>query len=306
MEYGEEISKMIKGICLVNEPMSKHTTYGIGGPAMCYVKPKNKEELKKILLFAKQHGIQIYFVGSGSNLLVSDSGIDGIVISLDKTLKEIQFINDTTLYAEGGAMLGKLVKLCVHNNLTGLESLIGVPGTLGGALIMNAGAFGGEISKYLKSVDIIKTDGKEYQYKSKEIDFQYRSSSFSKDEILIGATFQLTKDSSTNIQEKRQNASQGRKSTQPLRFRSAGSVFKNTKDAAAGYLIDQSGLKGTQIGGAEISQKHANFFINKGNASSEDVASLIRLARKKVMEKFDVRLDLEIKTLGFPEGYFNI
>ena len=304
MEYEKEITNMISGTCLINELMSKHTTYGIGGPVSYYIRPKDKEELINILLFTKSKSIPVYFLGSGSNLLVSDSGIKGIVVSLQKSLKKITFLSETMIYAEGGSMLGKLVKLSMSNNLTGLESLIGVPGTLGGALIMNAGAFGGEISKCLQSVDVIKMDGTEKQYSSKDIRFQYRSSSFSKDEIIVGATFILKKDDPNHIQVKRQNASQGRKSSQPLRIRSAGSVFKNPENTAAGYLIDQAGLKGTVKGGAEISSKHANFFVNNGDATSDDLVSLIRIARKKVLKIFGIHLDLEIKTIGFPEGTF--
>ena len=304
MEYEKEISNMINGTCLINELMSKHTTYGIGGPVSFYIKPKDKEEIINILLFAKTKSIPIYFIGSGSNLLVSDSGIKGIVLSLEKSLKKITFLSETMIYAEGGSMLGKLVKLSVSNNLTGLESLIGVPGTLGGALVMNAGAFGGEISRSIQSVDVIKMDGTEKQYSSKDIHFQYRSSSFSKDEIIIGATFILKKDDPINIEVKRQKASQGRKLSQPLRVRSAGSVFKNPENIAAGYLIDQAGLKGTVRGGAEISSIHANFFVNNGDATSHDLVSLIRLAQKKVLKIFGIHLDLEIKTLGFPEGTF--
>ena len=304
MKYEKAIKSMINGTCLINEPMSKHTTYGIGGPVSFYIKPKNKEDLKNILLFTENNSIPVYFVGTGSNLLVSDSGINGIVVSLEKSLKKITFLSETMIYAEGGAMLGKLVKLCISNNLTGLESLVGVPGTLGGALVMNAGAFGGEISKCLKSVDVINMDGTEHQYSSEDIHFQYRSSSFSKDEIIVGATFILKKDDPNHIQIKRQNASQGRKSSQPLRIRSAGSVFKNPENTAAGYLIDQAGLKGTVKGGAEISSKHANFFVNNGDATSYDLVSLIRIARKKVLKIFGIHLDLEIKTIGFPEGTF--
>ena len=304
MEYEKEITNMISGTCLINELMSKHTTYGIGGPVSFYIRPKDKEELINILLFTKSKSIPFYFLGSGSNLLVSDSGIKGIVVSLEKSLKKITFLSETMIYAEGGSMLGKLVKLSMSNNLTGLESLVGVPGTLGGALIMNAGAFGGEISKCLQFVDVIKIDGTEKQYSSKDIRFQYRSSSFSKYEIIVGATFILKKDDPINIAMKRQKASQGRKSSQPLRVRSAGSVFKNPENTAAGYLIDQAGLKGTVKGGAEISSIHANFFVNNGNATSDDLVSLIRLTQEKVLKIFGIHLDLEIKTLGFPEGTF--
>ena len=304
MEYEKEITNMISGICLINELMSKHTTYGIGGPVPFYIKPKNKKELINILLFAKRKNIPVNFVGSGSNLLVSDSGIEGIVVSLEKSMKKITFLSETMIYVESGAMFGKLVKLSISNNLTGLESLIGIPGTLGGALVMNAGAFGREISRCLQYVDVIKMNGTKKQYSSKNIRFQYRSSSFSKNEIIIGASFILKKDDPINIEKKRQKASQGRKSSQPLRVRSAGSIFKNPENTAAGYLIDQAGLKGTVKGGAEISSIHANFFVNNGDATSDDLVSLIRLTRKKVSKLFGIHLDLEIKTLGFPKGTF--
>ena len=183
--------------------------------------------------------------------------------------------------------------------MTGLESLIGVPGTLGGALVMNAGAFGGEISNYLISVDVMTLRGKLKSYNSSDIDFAYRFSSFKTDEFILLARFELETEDPDIISEKRTKASSGRKTNQPLRFRSAGSVFKNPKDYAAGYLIDKVGLKGTRIGDAEISTHHANFFINHGNASASEITELIRLARKAVLEKFDIELELEIKTIGF-------
>ncbi|HIA23815.1 MAG TPA: UDP-N-acetylmuramate dehydrogenase, partial [Candidatus Marinimicrobia bacterium] len=189
---------------------------------------------------------------------------------------------------------------------SGLESMIGVPGTLGGALIMNAGAFGGEISNCLQKVEIMTLSGELKEYAVDEIDFSYRHSTFKDDEIIIGADFELQETSTEAIQEKRSKASQGRKDNQPLRFRSAGSVFKNPKpDLAAGYLIDQAGLKGTRSGDAEISEKHANFFINHGSAKASDIAKLIRISRKAVQEKFDIMLELEIKTLGFKENVFS-
>jgi UDP-N-acetylmuramate dehydrogenase len=237
-------------------------------------------------------------------LLVADEGIDGIVITLGKSFTHLD-ISNNHVYAETGVMLGRMVKECIKRNLSGLESMIGVPGTLGGALIMNAGAFGGEISNYLQKVEVMTLTGDLKNYSVDEIDFSYRHSSFNEDEIIISADFEMQETTSAVIQEKRSLASQGRKENQPLRFRSAGSVFKNPKpDLAAGYLIDQAGLKGTRSGDAEISEKHANFFINHGSATANDIATLIRIARKEVKEKFDIILELEIKTLGFDKDVF--
>ena len=297
----QEIKKITKGIILFDEPMSKHTSYGIGGPARAYVTPKNKEDLVSILKFSKDNNIPSYFIGSGSNLLVSDDGIDGIVITLGKSFNKLE-INKNNVFAETGVMLGKMVKECTKRNLSGLESLIGVPGTLGGALIMNAGAFGGEISNYLEYVSVINMSGDEKKYQQKDIKFNYRNSSFSDNEILINANFKFIFSDQKTVSKNKLKASGGRKSSQPLRFRSAGSVFKNPSEGAAGYFIDKAGLKGTKSGDAEISNVHANFFVNHGTATANDVVKLINIARKKVYKEFGVMLELEIKTLGFAQG----
>ena len=301
----ETLSTMTKGSFLKDEAMAKHTSYGIGGPAKAYITPRDKDDLSQILQFANQHGIATYFVGSGSNLLVADEGIDGLVITLGKSLKRLE-ITGTTVFAESGVMLGKMVKECISRNLSGVESMIGVPGTLGGALIMNAGAFGGEISNYLKHVTVMKMNGQEKQYQPGDISFSYRHSTFPDDEIVISAEFELIQSDKKTVQEKRSVACGGRKATQPLKFRSAGSIFKNPEEGAAGYYIDQVGLKGTKVGDAEISPIHANFFVNHGGAKASDVVTLIRLARKMVQEKFGIMLDLEVKPLGFKPGTFEI
>ena len=196
-------------------------------------------------------------------------------------------------------MLGKMVKECTKKNLSGLESLIGVPGTLGGALIMNAGAFGGEISNYLDNVTVVTMSGNEKKYNKSDIDFNYRNSSFNDTEILINANFKFLKSSAETVTKNKLKASGGRKASQPLRFRSAGSVFKNPKEGAAGYFLDKAGLKGVRSGDAEISNIHANFFVNHGSATASDIMSLINMARNKVSKQFGVMLELEIKTLGF-------
>ena len=300
------LNEKVKGTFLRNEPMAKHTSYGIGGPAQAYITPADENDLKQILIFAKDKGINTFFAGSGSNLLVADEGFEGIVITLGKSFTKLG-IDGNKMEAQVGVMLGKIVKETIKRNLTGMESMIGVPGTLGGALIMNAGAFGGEISNCLDIIKVMLINGETKIYQKNDIVFSYRNSTFSKDEILLSATFTLNEKPANEIQYDRAKARKGRKDTQPLRFRSAGSVFKNPKpDLAAGYLIDQAGLKGSRIGDAEISTKHANFFINHGKAKAKDIVDLILLAKKTVLEKFDVNLELEIRTLGFTPGTFEI
>jgi len=293
-----KLRSIVKGTLLENEPMSHHTSYGIGGPVSAYITPKDRNDLANILKFAYEHSIETHFIGSGSNLLVADSGIDGIVLTPAKALTHLEFTGRHVV-AESGVMLGRLVKECVKRNLTGIESLIGVPGTLGGALVMNAGAFGGEISNYLKSVEIMNMSGTVKIFSPDDIDFSYRFSTIKPDEFVLQARFELKEEDPEIIQEKRNKASKGRKTHQPLRFRSAGSVFKNPEENAAGYLIDQAGLKGTKIGDAEISPHHANFFVNHGKAKASDITELIRIARKSVFEKFGIKLELEVKTIGF-------
>ena len=280
--------------------MSKHTYYGIGGPADAYIMPKDKDDLSKILRFANNNSIPTYFIGSGSNLLISDDGINGLVLNPGKAFRHLQF-NESTVYAESGVMLGRIVRESIKRNLSGLESLIGVPGTLGGALVMNAGAFGGEISNYLQSVNIMNMKGEIISYTPKDLNFAYRFSSFKENEFIISAEFILKEGDPKVIRKKKDNANMGRKTNQPLKFRSAGSVFKNPKKFAAGYLIDKVGLKGTKIGDAEISKHHANFFVNNGKASSSDILNLIKLAKEKVKKEFNINLELEIKLIGFKE-----
>ena len=293
------------GSVLWNEPLSRHTTLGIGGPAKALFYPATEEDLKLIFNLANERNIPVYFIGSGTNLLVSDGGFNGFIISLSKHFKTITF-NGIKVFCQGGVMLGHFVKECIKRNLKGVETLAGIPGTVGGALRMNAGAFGKEISKHLKSVQIMTLSGRKKQYSKDKIKFNYRDSSFPNDELILSSNFELKTGQTDEIQTFRKEVSQKRKSSQPLRFRSAGSVFKNpSQKEPAGYLIDRAGLKGTQYGSAEISSKHANFFLNLGHSSAEDMIYLIHLARKTVLEKFGVTLELEIKTLGFPPKYFD-
>ena len=299
----KHICKILTSTPLFDEPLSKHTTFGIGGPATCLVFPNDEKELSNILKFTKKENIKTFFGGSGSNLLIWDDGFDGCFISLKRTFKKFFIDNDNKMIAESGVMLGKLVKDAIHSNLTGFESLIGVPGTLGGALIMNAGAFGSEISTYLVKVRSMDQNGNINIYEKNDITFDYRYSNLPKNEIIIDATFQCIKGNPENIKESKLAVSNLRKQTQPLRIRSAGSIFKNpSKKIAAGYLIDKSGIKGKCKGGACISEKHANFFVNQKNATAADVFYLIKTAKDLVAKLFNINLELEVKLVGFPQN----
>lgn len=285
---------------LLNEPMTKHTTFGIGGNVACYVYPSSKMELCKLLSYCDENDIAVFFAGSGSNILVSDDGFDGVIISLQKTFKSLEINDNGTINVESGVMLGNMVKNAIGKNIKGLESLIGVPGTVGGALIMNAGAYGNEISNYFNAATSMTMAGKIKKYSRNDVKFSYRDSTFPENEILVNATFVCEKGNMDNIYKQKRLASQKRKDNQPLKFRSAGSIFKNPNSKfAAGQLIDKAGLKGLRIGNAEISSKHANFIVNLGGALAEDVLKLIRIAQEKVSHQFNVKLELEIRLLGF-------
>ena len=293
-----EINNKTASLCFMNESLKKHTTYGIGGPADLMIFPKSKQDLIKVIEIINENKIQLTILGSGSNVLVSDNGIRGAVISLKNSLKQVE-VDDNILYAECGTMLGKIVKHAVKNNLIGLENLNGVPGTLGGALIMNAGAWGGEISENLIHVEVINSKSEIQKIQKKDLNFSYRQSSFNKDDILLSAKFNLKKADKDIIKENFIEAQSGRKKSQPLNKRSAGSLFKNPKNNSAGKLLDEAGLKGFSIGDAKISEKHANFFINDGDATSKDMLMLIKKAHKEVKDKFNINLSLEVKLMGF-------
>ena len=289
---------------LLAEPLSQHTTYGIGGPADVFARPATRQELAALLKAAKANDVPVHFLGSGSNCLVSDAGVRGLVISLAGALKQL-LIDGRQVIAESGVMLGHMVKRCLKAGLTGIESLVGVPGTVGGALVMNAGAFGGEISTHLVQAQVLTLAGVDKTYPRADLDFAYRWSSFRADEIIIEARFSLPAGDPNASAARRSDSSSQRKASQSLTFRSAGSVFKNpSPEMAAGMLIDQAGLKGTRRGDAEISPKHANFIINHGSATAGDVADLIKLAARTVQERHGVQLQLEIRTLGFEPGFW--
>ena len=298
--YKKEISSLVNSKILFDEPLKKHTTFGVGGLASIFIYPSSIDDLKKILKYSFKNNIKIFFMGSGSNMLISDDGFNGIVICLRKSFKNFDYNDSFETIAGTGVMLGQMVRTLSKNSVKGLESLIGVPGTLGGALIMNAGAYGSEISNYLVSIKCITLEGNEKIYMKEDLEFSYRYSNIPKNEVVVEAKFQFQTGDINEIKINKDKASQSRRNNQPLQYRSAGSIFKNPKSGmAAGYLIDQARLKGLKKGDAEISTKHANFIINHGSATSENILDLIKIIKSEVYNKFKVNLDLEVKLMGF-------
>ena len=286
----------------VDEPMSKHTSFKIGGTADVFVKANSIDNLKAILNFSKQNGIEYTIIGNGSNLLVKDNGIRGIVIKLDFKDIKIEKINDkqVKVTAEAGAMLGSLAQTLAKENISGFEFASGIPGTIGGAVRMNAGAYGGEFKDIVVKTKCMDENGNIIVLNNEEQKFSYRHSIFSEEKLIILETELLLniEENSEEIRRKMAEYLESRKAKQPLNFPSAGSTFKRGADFITAKLIDECGLKGYSIGGAEISTKHAGFIVNKGNATAKDILDLIDVVKQKVEEKTNKDLELEIRVLG--------
>ena len=281
-----------------NEAMSLHTSFKIGGAADIILYPQNEGQLAEILSLAAAEGIPTFILGKGSNLLVSDDGIEGAVIST-LAMQNITLISDTELKAEAGASLAALCRAARDNGLTGLEFAYGIPGTVGGALYMNAGAYGGDMSMVVKSAESIDADNQLISRTVDQMALGYRKSIYDQNgEIITSVTFSLKKGEKKEISDAMDTFMNKRKNSQPLDFPSAGSTFKRPEGYYAAALIDECGLKGFGVGGAEVSVKHAGFVINKDNASCRDVLELIGKIKKIVMEKRGVELNTEVIHIG--------
>lgn len=283
-------------ICL-DEPMSKHTTFRIGGPAEVFMNP-TLEELQSVLAFCKEREIPVTIVGNGSNLLVSDDGISGVVIKIGSNMADIE-VSGYEIYAEAGAMLAAVARTAEKHNLAGMEFASGIPGSLGGGCIMNAGAYGGELKDILTEITVITKDGEVQTIPAAEAGLEYRHSRFMESgEIVIAAKMLLTDGVEEEIREKSRGFNQSRREKQPLNFPSAGSTFKRPEGNFAGKLIEDSGLKGYQVGGAQVSEKHCGFVVNVDKATAKDVYQLITDVQRIVKEKYDVELQPEVRFLG--------
>ena len=293
----EKITEQLKGLPDVlvarDEPMSRHTTFKIGGPAKLFIKPRGEAATVHVLETLYKSGVRPLVIGNGSNLLVSDSGIDRVVVELSGGVCEC---SEDEIRADAGASLATVAKCAKNNSLTGMECLYGIPGTVGGAVVMNAGAYGGEISQVLSKSTYFSPDGKVYELDAKSHELGYRESIFKKEpeRIIISSTFKLVHGDRAEISKTMEELMGRRREKQPLEYPSAGSVFKRPPGHFAGALIENCGLKGYRIGGAEVSEKHAGFIINKGSASCDDVLKLIDHIKETVLKNTGVELECEI------------
>lgn len=287
-------------LVLVNEEMKYHTSFRIGGPADLFIYVNNTQSLKELLKRISENGIPFFMLGNGSNLLVSDEGFRGIVLSLLKSERVLNLENETTILCSSGISLAKVCTFAMKNNLSGLEFAWGIPGSCGGALFMNAGAYGDDISKVILQGTHITPDGNEEILNKDRLALSYRRSFYSDNPFIITSLkLSLSSLSSHEIRNKMYENIQKRKSKQPLGQPNAGSIFKRPGNGYyAGTLIESCGLKGFSIGGAMVSPKHAGFIVNTGNASAEDVSKLIAHIKKTVYNNSGINLECEIKTLG--------
>lgn len=280
------------------EPMKNHVTFRVGGPADFFVTPKNYEELSGVLKCCAKYEIPCYIMGNGSNLLVSDQGYRGVVIQLFRQLNDIQ-CEGNVIRAQAGALLSAVANRALEEKLTGFEFAAGIPGTLGGACVMNAGAYGGEMKDVLKSVTVLTREGERITLQKNELELGYRTSIIAKkDYIVLEAEIELEAGDAEEIKAVMDDLKERRTTKQPLEYPSAGSTFKRPEGYFAGKLIQESGLQGFQVGGAQVSEKHCGFVINKDQATAADIAELICQVQDRVEEKFGVRLETEVKRLG--------
>ncbi len=288
-----------KSQILVNEPMSKHTSFKIGGLTDVLLLPKTKLELISLITICKQNNFPFYIIGNGSNLLVTDKGFRGIIIKIAENYSKIE-VSNNTITCEAGALLSTLANTALEHELAGLEFAAGIPGTVGGAVCMNAGAYDGEIKDAVVSAEVLKQDGTVAVLTNEQLEFGYRTSIIQKmqDSVLLSATFCLKHGNKEQIKSKMEELKRKRKERQPLELPSAGSTFKRPKGYYAGKLIMDCGLKGYRIGGAEVSKKHCGFIVNAKNATAKDVLDLIKHVKTVVLEKFNIELEEEIKIIG--------
>ncbi len=287
------------GKVLVNEPLANHTTMKIGGPADLLVEPSSIENLEKTMKVIKEHHLPWRAMGRGSNLLVSDKGIEGVVIKLGKGLDHLE-INETELKVGAGFSLVSLSVQISKKGLAGLEFASGIPGSVGGAVYMNAGAHGSDMSEILKKVYVLFDDGTFAWLSKEEMEFSYRTSILQKKRpgIVLESVFQLKLGNREEIVAKMQNNKNYRKETQPYNLPCAGSIFRNPLPHYAGQLVQEAGLKGYTIGGAQISPMHGNFIVNTGNGKAEDVLALIQHVKECVYEQFGVKIETEVEIIG--------
>lgn len=293
------LTEKIPGIKLLrDEDMRAHSSFRIGGPARLFVEVESEKQLAAVVAALRELGTAYVVIGRGTNLLVRDEGIDAVVLHMGESFSRIDVIGDT-VHAEAGASLAAIASAALQHGLTGMEFAHGIPGSLGGALLMNAGAYGGEMSEIVEFVRYMDADGNIREAERKDCDFSYRHSRFeAEDCVILGARLQLVPGEKENIAARMKELSEKRIASQPLDKPSAGSTFKRPATGYAAAMIDQCGLKGFRVGGAQVSEKHAGFVINAGEASCYDVMELMEQVQKSVYERFGVMLEPEVKIVG--------
>ncbi|MCI6858133.1 MAG: UDP-N-acetylmuramate dehydrogenase [Eubacterium sp.] len=301
-EFLENLKKRIKaGVVSEQEPMSSHTSFAIGGPADYFVQPGTKEEIKWAVTCAKEAGISYFIMGNGSNLLVSDEGFRGVIIQIGKQFQNIT-VDGEILTVQAGALLSRTAKTALREELAGMEFAAGIPGSVGGAVAMNAGAYGGEIKDVILDAEVLTPEGEFLTLTGEELDLSYRHSCiFEKNYVVLSARFALKKGDPEEIQGKMNELAKRRKEKQPLEYPSAGSTFKRPEGYFAGKLIQDAGLRGYTVGGAQVSEKHTGFVINRGGATAQEVLFLIRQVQKRVKEQFNVEMHPEVRFVGFSD-----
>ena len=299
MSFYEKLSAIIdRERILENEPMKAHTTFRVGGPADYFVCPNCNLEVKQVIALCQAEGMPYYILGNGSNLLVGDGGSRGVVIQIYKEMNDIQ-VQGEHIYAEAGALLSRIGSVALEAELTGFEFAAGIPGTMGGAVVMNAGAYGGEMKDVLESVTVLTPEGEVKELSNAELELGYRTSIIAKkDYVVLSAIIKLAYGDKEAIREKMNELKVQRTTKQPLEYPSAGSTFKRPEGYFAGKLIQDAGLRGFQVGGAQVSEKHCGFVINKGGATAADIVELLHQVREIVLEKFNVELEPEVKRVG--------
>lgn len=284
---------------LTGEPMSSHTTFRIGGPADYFLLPSCSEDIKGILAICKEEGLPYFILGNGSNLLVNDAGYRGVIIQLYRNFNDVE-IEGNVIRASAGALLSGIAAAAKNASLTGFEFAGGIPGTIGGAVMMNAGAYGGEMKDVIKEVTVLTKEGEIRTLSVEELAFGYRTSIVkTAGYIVLEVMIQLEKGDIRAIQERMRELTEQRTSKQPLEYPSAGSTFKRPEGYFAGKLIMDAGLRGYRVGGAQVSEKHCGFVINVGNATAADVVKLMSDVNEKVKAQFGVSLEPEVRFLGF-------
>ena len=296
--YNQLINCIDEERVLVDEPMKQHTTFRVGGNADYFVMPQNAEEVKNIVALCKEGEMPYYILGNGSNLLVGDKGYRGVIIQIYKAMNDIQ-IEGNRVKVQAGALLSRVGTATLEAELTGFEFAAGIPGTVGGAVFMNAGAYGGEMNDIIANATVLTQDGDIVTINKEDLELGYRTSVIAKKGyVVLEAEYQLQKGDKEAIRARMDELKVQRVTKQPLEYPSAGSTFKRPEGYFAGKLIQDAGLRGFQVGGAQVSEKHCGFVINKDQATAADILELMRLVSDKVMQEFGVKLEPEVRTLG--------